>query len=187
MLYHQGTVYLESENVFLRPFVQEDAGAMYKNWASDERTVEYLIWNVYTIQEEAEKTVRQWVANYDEETMYHWAIITKEGDEPIGSISLVNKNDYFQSGEVGYCLGSKWWGQGYATEALTLVINYLMGEVGFHRLEGKHEIGNVGSGKVMLKAGMLREGILKGAYKRKDGSFCDVVLNGITRERWEVL
>lgn len=33
--------------------------------------------------------------------------------------------------ELGYCYGSKYWGNGYATEALRAVIEYLLKECDF--------------------------------------------------------
>lgn len=37
MLNHQGTKQIESENLILRKFTIDDAEAVYKNWASDEK------------------------------------------------------------------------------------------------------------------------------------------------------
>lgn len=187
MLYHQGTQRLESENIFLRPFVPQDAPAMFKNWASDHRTTHFLLWDAYETQSQAVRIINQWVAAYAEANVYHWAIVLKEGDDPIGSISVVNSNDRLESCEVGFCLGSPWWGQGYCTEALSLVLDFLLGQVGYQRVECRHEISNIASEKVQLKCGMLREGVLRSAHKNRDGSFSDVILNAITKDEWEVL
>lgn len=187
MLYHQGTICLESDFVFLRPFEPEDAEAMYHNWAGDEKTTALLLWDTYRDLEQAKNMINQWVAAYAEDNMYHWAIVLKEGNEPIGSISVVNSNDTLECCEVGFCIGSSWWGRGYTVDALSLVLNYLFGQVGYHRVECRHEINNVASEKVQIKCGMRRDGILRGAYKNKDGSFSPVVLNAILREDWEVL
>lgn len=187
MLYHQGTKILESENIALRPFYKGDGKEMFHHWASDPKTVNCLLWDLYESQEQAEKRVSQWVAQYDEENFYHWAILLKESNAPIGSISVARQDDLCETAEIGYCIGSAWWGEGYTTEALGLVINYLFGEVGYHRIEAKHAVENIGSHKVQLKNGMLQEGVLKGGYKNKDGSFSDLIITGMTREDWEVM
>ena len=38
---HSGTQRLETERLVLRRFVNEDAVAMYKNWAADEEVTKY--------------------------------------------------------------------------------------------------------------------------------------------------
>ena len=187
MLYHQGTRILESERIFLRPFQPGDGKAMFANWAADAKTVDLLLWDLYQSEEETERRVRQWAAQYDGETFYHWAILLKVSNAPIGSISVARLDELCETAEVGYCIGSRWWREGYTTEALGLVVNYLFGEVGFHRLEARHAAENVASHKVQLKVGMLQEGVLRGGYKNKDGSFSDLIVTGITREDWEVM
>ncbi len=187
MLYHQGTTVLESQRLLLRAFIRDDAEAMFKNWAGDDNTTKFLIWDTYKNQDQAEKMIRQWEAAYLDENMYHWAVVLKEIEEPIGSVSVVRNNETMENCEVGFCLGSHWWGQGYCTEALGLVLDFLFGQVGFQRVECRHAVENIASEKVQLKVGMVREGILRQAYKNKDGHFSDVVINAITRGEWEVM
>ena len=75
--------------------------------------------------------------------------------------------------EVGYCYGSKYWGQGYATEALQAVIDYLHKE-GFPVVYAQHFISNKASGKVMEKAKMKYEATLKSRVVNKKGKREDV-------------
>ncbi len=85
----------------------------------------------------------------------------KDTHELIGSICAVtiNKNDNIV--ELGYCYGSKFWGKGYATEALRNVILYLLNECDVYLIEARHISGNPASGKVMAKAGMHLDAVLK--------------------------
>ena len=41
---HLGTKKLETTRLILRPFVREDAAAMYRNWASDPEVTKFLSW-----------------------------------------------------------------------------------------------------------------------------------------------
>ena len=61
-------------------------------------------------------------------------------------------------------------------------MDFLFDQVGFHRIEARHDEENHASGRVMEKNGMKREGLLRGGYKRKDGTFGTMVLWGITAE-----
>lgn len=62
---------------------------------------------------------------------------------------------------MGYCNGSKFWGNGYATEALRMVIEYLLTECDFYLIEARHISGNPASGRVMEKAGMHKDAVLR--------------------------
>lgn len=69
----------------------------------------------------------------------------------IGIINDVGiKND---SIELGYLIDPDLWNRGYATEALTAVINSLF-EIGFKTIECGHFENNPASGRVMQKSGM---------------------------------
>ena len=57
-------------------------------------------------------------------------------------------------GEIEYCIGQKFWGKGYAGEALAGLIKYLFSNSEFVRLEAYHRIENDKSGKVLKKSSM---------------------------------
>jgi len=83
--------------------------------------------------------------------------------------------------EVGYCIGQPWWGKGIMTEALQRVIQFGFEEVGFNRIQAIHNIKNPASGRVMQKAGMQFEGIMKSYMLDNDGEVADHALYGIVR------
>ena len=57
----------------------------------------------------------------------------------------------------------------------------LFDEVGFNRIEAKHDINNPYSGKVMLKCGLKYEGTLKQAYWNNQG-ICDCSIYGLVNQ-----
>ena len=63
--------------------------------------------------------------------------------------------------EIGYNIGSLWWDKGYTTEALKKVIEFLFNEVDVDTICARHLVKNPASGKVMQKAGLKLEGILR--------------------------
>lgn len=67
------------------------------------------------------------------------------------------------------------------TEALREVIRFGFDRMLLHRIEAQHEVENPASGRVMEKAGMRREGVLRGRLYNK-GKYVDVVLYAILRE-----
>lgn len=85
-------------------------------------------------------------------------------DEALGSIGTIGINrldEHINMVHLGYCLGSKWWHKGIASEVLREVIRFLFEEVKVNRIESWHDPKNKYSGSVMKKCGMTYEGTLK--------------------------
>ena len=159
---HKGTKTLETERLVLRPFTMSDAEAMYTNWANDPEVTEYLSWPTHDNVEVTKNVLESWVNQYEELGFYHWDITVKEeGDEPIGSISVVGKKESIKSVSMGYCIGRQWWRKGITSEALATLIKFFFEEVGINRLVAEHDPANPGSGKVMEKCGLKYEGTLR--------------------------
>lgn len=80
---HCGTQRLETNRLILRRYANEDAAAMYKNWASDKEVTKFLMWPAHPNQEVSQSVIEDWVNQYSHENYYHWAIVLKEnGDDP---------------------------------------------------------------------------------------------------------
>ena len=63
--------------------------------------------------------------------------------------------------DFGYVLGRDYWGQGYATEALQAVVEYALSQDSIVRVWAVCDVENTASARVMEKAGLKREGILR--------------------------
>lgn len=74
---------------------------------------------------------------------------------------MVDSNERISAVTIGYCLSDLYWNQGYMTEALEKVLEFFFEEVDVNRVESKHSVHNPASGRVMQKAGLLKEGVLK--------------------------
>lgn len=81
-----------------------------------------------------------------------FAIRLKETNRLIGLI-LVCKSDG-DTCEIGYAIGSNYWGYGYATEATKAFINYCFEELKFKKVYASYFVGNDKSKHVMEKCGM---------------------------------
>lgn len=170
---HCGTCALETDRLILRRFVVDDAEAMYKNWASDGEVTKYLTWPPHESADATRQLLEQWVKSYQKDTYYQWAIVLKEnGDEPIGSISVVDMNDNISMVHIGYCIGQKWWHQGIMSEALSALIDFFFDQVDANRIESRHDPKNPHSGMVMKKCGMKYEGTMRSCDRNNQG-LCD--------------
>lgn len=166
---HLGTRELATDRLTLRRFEIEDAENVFYNWFSDEKVTTYLTWPTYQNMEDTEARLQEWIGQYEDLSVYNWAIELNDLEQPIGNISAVRVDDKTESVEIGYCLGSAYWNQGYMTEALTEVIRFFINEVGAGRVAARHDTDNVYSGKVMAAAGMEYEGTLRRAGWNNQG------------------
>lgn len=84
------------------------------------------------------------------------------GGEAAGAIGYVAGTDVERySAEIGYWLGEAHWGRGITTEALVLVTEHLFASANLLRLFALPFAENLGSIRVLEKAGFVREAILK--------------------------
>lgn len=84
------------------------------------------------------------------------------------------------NGEIGYWIGKPYWGRGFGTAALRLLIADGFSRFDLHRVCAHHLARNPASGRVMQKAGMKVEGRLR-EHVLKNGRFEDVILYGLLR------
>lgn len=169
MLNHKGTISIKSKRLILRQFTINDTVYIFNNWASDENVCKYMRWPHHENIKETKMILNDWLAAYNKLSFYKWAITLKESDEPLGSIDLLIVNENDLCGDVAYCIGKKYWGQGIVTEALKAVLNFAFGDIGFNRIETYHSINNPASGRVMQKSGMTFEGLARQKYKSISG------------------
>ncbi len=158
---HKGTVQLETERLILRPFVMSDAEMVFNNWTNDDKVTEFLRWPTHKDISVTERVLKDWVEGYKDNSFYQWAIVSKELNEPIGTISVVGMDEKTDKVHIGYCIGSKWWHKGYTSEAFSGIIPFFFHEVKAQRIESQHDPNNPHSGNVMKKCGLKYEGTLR--------------------------
>ena len=176
-----GTIMLETERLILRRFKLEDANDMYHNWATDPECSKYLDWDLHENIDVTKNIIKMWIDEY-EKGSYNWVVEIKETKEIIGSITAVHFRKKDLNCEIGYCYGSKYWNKGYATEALKRVIEFFLYECNLYLVEALHISGNPASGRVMEKAGMKKEAVLKDRKMNKHTKkLNDLVVYSISR------
>ncbi len=175
-----GTRKIDTQRLVLRRFRREDAQDMYAAWASDPEVTRYLTWPPHADAGVTRMLLDDWAARYDDGGFFNWAIELKESGRVIGNISVVRLTEAIEEAEIGYCMGRAYWGRGIMPEALRAVMDHLFDTAGVRRIMAGHDVSNPRSGRVMEKAGMKREGILRGAGSNNRG-ICDVVVYGLLR------
>jgi len=96
---------------------------------------------------------------YSEQQALQWITGLTDGEFVLGIIhngDLIGLCGYTPEGdtaEIGYWIGKPWWGRGYATEAVSALIDFCFEKRGFKRLTCGHFVDNPASARVIAKLG----------------------------------
>jgi len=161
-----GSCSFETERLICRSFRYSDAEDMLRNWASDPDIQTEYGEPVYSSISQVRELLREYTSG--EKSRYRWAVIEKASGENIGQIAFCKIWDEIHTAEIEYCIGKRFWGRGYAGEALSALIRYTFENTDIVRLEAYHRAENIKSGRVLEKSEMhktdtvqrfVREGI----------------------------
>lgn len=167
-LHHTGTVPLETERLILRRIDTPDAEGIYTSLATDPDVIDGVGWNPSPSMESTIAYIASLQAQYadQDKPTYNWLLIEKATDSIAGMLFVDAYSDERRVAEVDYCIAKTHRGHGYAPEALRAVIRHLFDTVGFYRVEAVYNMDNQASGRVLTKAGMRYEGVLRGRALR---------------------
>jgi len=150
--------HIETERLILRKPRLDDAYAMFTGWAQDTDVTRYLTWRPHKSIEESHEIVRICSKLWEGEEDRPYMLTLKETDLPIGMLAL--HPDGFKVA-LGYVLAKAHWGRGYMTEASLAVIGWLFQQKEIYRIFATTDVENTGSQRVLEKAGMTCEGLLR--------------------------
>jgi ribosomal-protein-alanine N-acetyltransferase len=91
MVNHKGTQVLTTPRLTLRPFMADDAPAMFANWAGDPEVTKFLTWPTHPNVEVSQMICNDWASHYTESDYYQWAIVYN--GQPIGSMAVVDHDE----------------------------------------------------------------------------------------------
>jgi len=166
---------LVGNGIYLRFLKESDAASMVAlNKRNRDFYEPYLIdrpEEFYTVEYQL-RSIRSGLALMEQDQKYSFGVVLSEAQQLIGVVSLTEVvRGPLQSCWLGYYLDQAHNGHGYTTEAVELVVKYVFQVLGFHRVETGVMPHNVGSIRVLEKAGFEQEGLNKK----------NVLING----RWE--
>lgn len=94
------------------------------------------------------------IEQLEKDDWYRWVFIEKESGKLIGT-GLIYYDEEVLNFEIGYNLGKKFWGRGYATEAMNEVIRFAREELQLKEIISRHAKPNLASEKVLKKLGFV--------------------------------
>lgn len=171
---------LYTPRLTLRPVRMSDAGDLYE-YSSDPQVAQHVLWDAHTSIHQTRGYIRYLLRQYRSAAPSTFVIALRSTGKVVGTIGFMWLQTENRSAEVGYSLSRAYWNQGLMTEALREVLRFGFDKLNLNRIEAQHESDNPASGRVMLKAGMRREGTLRQRIYNK-GRYTDVELYAVLRQ-----
>lgn len=154
----------------LRKWLESDAHAVYK-YANNKKIADNLRDGFpYPYKLSDAVSFTKSMAGNDDKSQCCRAIVIN--NEAIGSIGLFIKDDvYRKSAEIGYWLAEPFWNQGIVSSAVKQLCKYGFDNYDIIRIYAEPFAHNIGSCKVLEKAGFTLEGILKKSVCKNNDIF----------------
>jgi RimJ/RimL family protein N-acetyltransferase len=148
---------LRTPRLVLRRLRPDDARAVC-TYRSLPEVARYQSWETFSLADAEELIATQAAVVPDTPgTWLQLAITRTASGELIGDCGLHFRADDHQQAELGITMSPDHQGQGFATEALRRVLDYLFGELGKHRVTAVTDTENMAAATLFLRLGFRRE------------------------------
>jgi [ribosomal protein S5]-alanine N-acetyltransferase len=158
-IFHEFPILL-SEKLTLKKIEEKDLDALFAIY-DNEKVFEYC----GILPKHNKETVRKMIDHFDRDylkrTRVKWGIFINE--ELVGIIEAFDFNQKVGMVTIGYYLAEAFWGRGIATEAVKLLIEFLLLKANVNRIQAEVMPKNENSKMVLLKNRFIKEGLLRQA------------------------
>ncbi|UQZ33266.1 hypothetical protein C2I18_06655 [Paenibacillus sp. PK3_47] len=142
----------QGQKACLRAMQQEDRDRL-KTMLSHPEVRRHILMRSGAGPQQLDKLVKRMLYPYDPCAL-HAGIHLKGNEELVGTVSLQSWNRHEGKAVLGYMVDPLWWGRGLASEAVGLLLDYSIRELGLVQVEGRCRGDNYRSERVMLANGM---------------------------------
>ncbi|MEP7136339.1 MAG: GNAT family N-acetyltransferase [Chloroflexota bacterium] len=170
---------LSTPHLILRALRSTDLDDLYE-YASDPEIDRYVPWEHYKNIEEARENLNEFIDEYEKDGLGAWGIEHRADKKLMGIINTSIPHRINRRVEIGYTISRAYWGQGLATEAAREVVKFGFEKMDLVRIEAVVLPENKASARVLEKAGMKFEGLLR-SYQIWRGEPRDLNMYAIIR------
>ena len=172
---------LRTPRLILREFRPDDLEAVHA-YGSDPEVARFMVWGPNT-PDDSQAFIDRTLAAQAEwpRASVNTAVVIAETGRLIGSVELRVKDAGNLGGEIGWCLHREAWGQGYAREAASALLDQAFGPMGLHRVIATCDVRNRKSWRALEKLGLRREALFRKdirVKRRWRDTFLYAVLSG---------
>ncbi|RYD76928.1 MAG: N-acetyltransferase [Verrucomicrobiaceae bacterium] len=152
---------IETPRMRLRKPLLEDAAAIFENYGQDLEVTRFLCWRPQECMDDALAAMHNRLYWWDRGTDFSW-LLTPNGEPGtvMGMISATPERHSWRC-VIGYVLAKEYWNKGFMTEAVKAIVAAMFKDPGIYRMWAVVDIENSASARVLEKAGMRCEGILR--------------------------
>lgn len=148
----------ETDRLRLRRASLDDGQAIFAGYARDPEVTKYLVFRPHRSIEETRTFLRRCEQVWETGHAFPYAITLRSTGDVAGMIEM-RLADHMA--DLGYALARPYWGQGFATEAVVALVDWALSQPAIYRVWAVCDLDNPASARVMEKAGMSFEGILR--------------------------
>ena len=168
---------LETDRLILRELTRDDADVIFPHFANKE-VVRYVDANPAASIKDVTDIINWGINLTNNKTGTLWGIFRKEDGYFLGQVNFIARPDNNFTGtvhraEIGYDLTPHYWGNGYMSEAIRGVIEFIFSSTKINRIEATVHTENNRSLNVLTRLGFQREGILR-EYVQWEGEYWDM-------------
>ena len=180
-----GPVFLRGDGVTLHPVEEDDYDFFQRNGNHPEVRPGFGGGSPVGADDVADR-----IENMQDDDSETFLVCTDGGDadsvDRVGEVFLFDLYEQRGSVELGYWIAPEHQGNGYATAAAALAVDYCVTERRLHKVNARVLAFNDGSRAVLEKVGFEPEGCRREEFY-VDGEYVDSDLYGIVADEWDAL
>ena len=134
----------------------DDASAIFEGYAQDPLVSRHLVWRPHSSLSDTQAYIARCLEAGSSRT---YAVVERGEGQLIGGFDVRREASHRVG--FGYVLARLWWGRGLTTEALREVVAWSLRQESVWRVSAVCDVENFASARVMEKAGLEREGVLR--------------------------
>jgi len=173
---------LYSKRIILRAIENDDKEEIFE-YRSDPDVYQFQKWKPKTLSDIDAFMIKIVAEPNIPGTWLQLAIIQRESNKIIGDCGVHFLSDDPEQVEIGITLNRKYHGKGYASEALTLVFDYLFNSLYMHRIFASIDPENKSSLRLMERMKMRKEAHFRKSTKI-EGKWFDDLVYAMLSEEW---
>ncbi len=174
---------IQTDRLLLRPFRSSDAQDIFDMY-SDPKVMRFWSSPPWESVERAHEVIERDIKAFQNGEHLCLVLERAEDSRLIGQCTLFKFSESCRRAEIGYCLASWTWGNGYMNEALRAIIHYGFERLNLNRIEADIDPLNEASVKTVERLGFVREGLLRERWIVNE-QVSDSVIYGLIRKDWQ--
>jgi ribosomal-protein-alanine N-acetyltransferase len=175
---------LKTERTVLREATIDDTEDIFRIM-SDADVMRYLGRPPMALLDDAVERIQSYQVLFEEEEAVSWVITHAEDGQVMGTCLFWHLNRPHFRAEIGYILGSAWWGKGIMTEVGSTLLDFGFSRMGLHSIEAQLDPDNTASRRLLEKLGFVQEGHFReNFYDSMKAEFTDTAVYSLLKSVW---